>query len=43
MLGKTWEKMGEEDKMKFVEMPKLLPKKYKKKKDDEAFRPEIDM
>lgn len=39
---KNWDKLNEDEKMKYAEGPKTSQKKNKKKKQDEAFRPGAD-
>jgi uncharacterized cupin superfamily protein len=43
VLKRTWEKLGEQDQIKYAEMPKMMTKKARKKKDDDVFRPELDL
>lgn len=39
---KEWDKLDDPQKMKYLEVGKVVEKKIKKKKDDETFKPGID-
>lgn len=41
-MAKTWEKLSDLEKLKYLDITKLVEKKNKKKRDDETFKPGTD-